>query len=201
MTDLHLPEREFDAYIFDCDGTLVDSMPLHFKTWNLTLKEFKIPYVFEWEKFISQGGKCLKKTIEDINKLCGTNISAEQFIHQQGLHYENAINTMEPVKQVVEFARQKHAEGKPIAVASAGTRYHVELSLKTVNALNIFDTICCREDVKNLKPAPDLFLLAAKLLGVKPENCVVFEDSPLGIQAANAAGMASILVPSREFVI
>ena len=198
MTGLHLPDREFDAYIFDCDGTLVDSMPLHFHTWNLTLQEFGIPYTFGWQKFIAQGGKCLIKTIEEINELCGTSIPPEEFVHQQGIHYESIIDTMTPVEKVVEFARQKHAQGKPTAVASSGTRYHVELSLKTIGAFDLFDVICCREDVENLKPAPDLFLLAAKRLGIKPENCVVFEDSPLGIQAAKAASMDFVLVPSRE---
>jgi HAD superfamily hydrolase (TIGR01509 family) len=98
---------------------------------------------------------------------------------------------------VVALARQAVARGLKVAVASGGSRKHVQTTLRAIGVETLFPVVVVSEDVSRVKPAPDLFLLAAKKLGVAPASCLVIEDSPRGREAADAAGMACLLVESR----
>jgi HAD superfamily hydrolase (TIGR01509 family) len=113
---------------------------------------------------------------------------------KEGLYFEQ-LHTLKAIPEVLEHIEAQHGR-IPFAVVSGGRRASVVSSLKATDLLEKFPTIVGAEDYENSKPAPDAFLVAAEKLGVAPEDCLVFEDTDLGIQAATAAGMASVRVPS-----
>ena len=190
---LPLPAGDFRAYLFDCDGTIVDSMPLHYIAWKTTLAEYGCP--FPEDLFYAWGGKPVDEIISTLNGMHGLNMPVEEVgIRKEGMYFD-MLPQLTAIKEVVEHIDAQHGR-LPFAVVSGGRRNSVIRSLTTVNLLDRFQTIVGAEDYVNSKPAPDAFLLAAERLGVAPASCLVFEDTSLGIQAATAAGMASVLVPS-----
>jgi len=189
---LKLPAGAFAAYIFDCDGTIVDSMPLHYRAWKAALAEWNCE--FPEALFYSWGGKPVREIIAELNQMHGLNMPIDSLATRKEALYLAQIPSLRAIPEVVEHI---HAQfGRiPFAVASGSRRDSVVGSLTAVGLLGKFDVIVSAGDYKHAKPAPDCFLLAAERLGVAPENCLVFEDTLLGIQAATAAGMASVMVP------
>ena len=187
-----LPAGAFAAYIFDCDGTIVDSMPLHYRAWKAALAEWNCE--FPEALFYSWGGKPVREIIAELNQMHGLNMPIDSLATRKEALYLAQIPSLRAIPEVVEHI---HAQfGRiPFAVASGSRRDSVAGSLTAVGLLGKFDVIVSAGDYKHAKPAPDCFLLAAERLGVAPENCLVFEDTLLGIQAATAAGMASVMVP------
>ncbi len=108
-------------------------------------------------------------------------------------YYYEILPQLQAVPEVVEHIEARHGE-IPFAVVSGSTRESVIKSLRTLRLLDRFETLVCAGDYKNAKPHPEAFLMAAERLGVAPEKCLVFEDTEMGIQAATAAGMASVRV-------
>jgi HAD superfamily hydrolase (TIGR01509 family) len=189
---LPLPAGEFAAYLFDCDGTIVDSMPLHYVAWKTTLAAYGCP--FPEDLFYAWGGKPVNEIISTLNEMHGLKMAVEEVgIRKEGMYFD-MLPRLTAIKEVVEHIDAQHGR-IPFAVVSGGRRNSVIRSLTMVNLLDRFQTIVGAEDYINSKPAPDAFLLAAERLGVAPASCLVFEDTSLGIQAATAAGMASVLVP------
>ena len=189
---LKLPAGAFAAYIFDCDGTIVDSMPLHYRAWKAALAEWNCE--FPEALFYSWGGKPVREIIAELNQMHGLNMPIDSLATRKEALYLAQIPSLRAIPEVVEHI---HAQfGRiPFAVASGSRRDSVVGSLTAVGLLGKLDVIVSAGDYKHAKPAPDCFLLAAERLGVAPENCLVFEDTLLGIQAATAAGMASVMVP------
>ena len=189
---LKLPAGAFAAYIFDCDGTIVDSMPLHYRAWKAALAEWNCE--FPEALFYSWGGKPVREIIAELNQMHGLNMPIDSLATRKEALYLAQIPSLRAIPEVVELI---HAQfGRiPFAVASGSRRDSVAGSLTAVGLLGKFDVIVSAGDYKHAKPAPDCFLLDAERLGVAPENCLVFEDTLLGIQAATAAGMASVMVP------
>lgn len=190
---LDLPEHPFKAYIFDCDGTIADTMPLHFQAWTRALDE--LGGCFPEELFYSWGGKPTYVIIEQLNAKFGTALDPIPTAQIKESYFEALIPEVLPIEPVVALVKQFHGTA-PMAVASGG---HREIVIKTLEALELmpyFETIVGMEDVERGKPAPDPFLEAARRLGVNPEDCLVFEDSPTGIEAARAAGMQYVFIPS-----
>jgi len=190
---LNLPAGSFRAYLFDCDGTIADSMPLHYIAWKKALAEWNCE--FEETLFYSWGGKPVRKIVADLNEMHGLNMPVESLAARKESYYHEQLPQLKAIPEVLEHIEAQHGR-IPFAVVSGSRRNSVVGSLTSLDLLNKFDTLVCAEDYKNGKPAPDGFLLAASRLGVPPEECLVFEDTQLGIQAATAAGMASVLVPS-----
>jgi HAD superfamily hydrolase (TIGR01509 family) len=190
---LKLPAGSFQAYLFDCDGTIVDSMPLHYVAWKETLAEWNC--VYEEKLFYAWGGRPVTEIISRLNEMQGLKMPIEAVAHRKEILYLDQLAQLKAIPEVVEHIEAQHGR-IPLAVVSGSRRQSVVNSLTSVHLLDKFDTMVCAEDYKNGKPAPDGFLLAAERLGVAPKNCLVFEDTDLGIQAATAAGMASVLVPS-----
>ncbi|MGA2673306.1 MAG: HAD family phosphatase [Terracidiphilus sp.] len=189
---LKLPAGSFRAYLFDCDGTIADSMPLHYIAWKKALAEWNCEY--EESLFYSWGGRPVREIIAALNERNGLNMPVEALAARKERLYLEQLPQLKAIPEVLEHIETAH--GKiPIAVVSGSRRESVEGSLKVLGLLDKFDTIVAAEDYKNGKPAPDAFLLAAARLGVAPKDCLVFEDTALGIQAATAAGMASVMVP------
>lgn len=192
---LQLPEGDFRAYLFDCDGTIADSMPLHYKAWKKALAEYGCTY--DEDLFYSWGGKPVRKIIADLNEMQGLNMPVDTLAERKEGYYHAQLHELQSIPEVVEHIEAQHGR-IPFAVVSGSRRASVIGSLTALNLLDKFDVLVCAEDYKHGKPAPDGFLLAAQKLGVPPEHCLVFEDTDLGIQAATAAGMKSVLVAQKR---
>jgi HAD superfamily hydrolase (TIGR01509 family) len=186
-------DREYDGYIFDCDGTLADSMPLHFDAWREALSHHGAPFEFDWELFVSRAGKTLEVTVTELNQQFSATLDALAVADSQRLFYGARLAEVAPVAEVVALVDGLRGR-YPLAVASGSDRRTVETTLRNLGIFEAFDSIVTAEDVVHGKPAPDMFLLAAERLGVAPERCVVFEDSLLGIEGARRARMGSVLV-------
>jgi beta-phosphoglucomutase family hydrolase len=182
------------ALIFDCDGTLVDSMPWHFKAWHDTLQRYGI--LFSEQRFYDLAGTPIKKIIALLAAEAGKKVNVDHVADEKEAYYYALIPKISPRKHVLQVAKENIGK-LPMAVASGSSRASVTKTLKYFKALSWFNTLVCAEDVVHHKPAPDIFLEAAKRLGVEPEKCRVYEDSPLGIEAAHCAGMEAIDV--RDF--
>jgi beta-phosphoglucomutase family hydrolase len=189
---LLLPPGPFRAYLFDCDGTIADSMPLHYEAWTAALGEWGC--VFGEELFYAWGGKPAAEIIADLNEQQGLSMPVEAVAKRKEKLYYELLPQLKAVPEVVEHIENE--EGKiPFAVVSGSRRDSVTASLRTLGLLDKFETIVCAGDYQRSKPHPEPFLLAAARLGVPPEECLVFEDTEMGIQAATAAGMAAVKVP------
>ena len=195
MALLQLPDRDFDAYIFDCDGTLADTMGLHYEAWKMALTphgaELPEDLYYNW------GGRPTREIVESLNDMQGLFMDADAIVHANEKYYFSLLPDVQPIMEVVSIARSLHGK-KPIAVASGGGRKSVRLTLERLALLDLFDTVITSEDYKLGKPAPDPYLEAAHRLGVLPSGCLVFEDTEIGRQSAAAAGMECVMVDSRK---
>jgi HAD superfamily hydrolase (TIGR01509 family) len=188
---LTLPDGPFKAYLFDCDGTIVDSMPLHYKAWSKVLAEWGCE--FPEELFYSWGGMPVAEIIATLNQRQGLTMPADEVAHRKEGMYFDILPQLEAVPEVLEHIEMTH--GKiPFAVVSGSTRDSVTRSLEMLGILDKFETLVCAGDYVKSKPDPEPFLVAAERLGVEPKDCLVFEDTEMGIQSATAAGMASVKV-------
>jgi beta-phosphoglucomutase family hydrolase len=193
MMKLELPEGHFRAYLFDCDGTIVDSMPLHYAAWKKALGEWNC--TFEEELFYAWGGRPVTEIIAALNQMQGLSMPVDAVAKRKENLYFELEDELKAIPEVIEHIEAKHGH-LPLAVVSGSRRKSVEHSLSALGLLKKFDVLVCAEDYARGKPAPDCFLTAAARLGVEPKDCLVFEDTEMGIQAATAAGMASVRVPT-----
>jgi beta-phosphoglucomutase family hydrolase len=193
---LLIPDREFGAYIFDCDGTLADTMPLHYRAWKRIVAE--LGGSFPKELFYQWGGKPTAQILSLLRDEHGLKVDDVQKAAQRKEEYFlEMIDEVKPIEAVLQIARRWYGI-KPMAVASGGFRRQIERTLDALGIRSLFNTVVCVEDYARGKPFPDPFLEAARRLNVLPAECVVFEDSPLGVQAAQAAGMQFVLVPRTD---
>ena len=189
---LKIPDSDFKAYLFDCDGTVADSMPLHYRAWKQALGEWGCQ--FTEKRFYELGGMPVKGIIATLNREQALDMPVDEVEHRKENLYYEIIAELQPVPEVLEHIHAK--KGRiPFAVVSGSTRNSVTASLKVLNLLDRFEVLVCAGEYKKGKPDPEAFLTAASKLGVAPESCLVFEDTDMGIQAAKAAGMAWVKVP------
>ena len=195
FTSLEIPQDGFDAVIFDLDGTLVDSMAVHFTAWCEALAKHGAANVFPEDVFYAMGGRPTKDIVEELNGELGLKLDAESVaVDKRNAFLEN-IDQVTINEEVVNYARS--IRGKmPIAIATGGTRLVVEKTLQAIGLSDLFDEVVTANDVKCGKPAPDVFLEAAARIEIEPERCLVFEDAPAGIMAAQSAGMEVVRVPA-----
>ncbi len=189
---LTLPPGAFSAYLFDCDGTVADSMPLHFIAWKQALAECNCP--FDEEIFYAWGGMPIVDIIATLNTRHNLQMPVEAVAHRKEALYVELLPQLKPVPEVLEHIEAQHGR-IPFAVVSGSTRDSVNASLSALHLLNRFSAFVCAGDYTHSKPHPEPFLLAAAKLGVPPQTCLVFEDTDMGIQSATAAGMASVKIP------
>lgn len=172
--------------IFDLDGTLADTMPIHYIAWKNAAAKYGID--FTTELFSQLAGIPLYPTVENINQIFGKNIDPKEMGDLKEEEFENNMHLTPEIKVVTDLVREYH--GKiPMAVGTGGSR---RLSLKSLDIIGLsgyFDILVTSEDVSNFKPHPETFLKCAELMDVAPSDCEVFEDGLLGIQAARTAGM------------
>ena len=192
---LKLPSGTFGAYLFDCDGTIADSMPLHYLAWRTALAEWNCS--FSEDLFYAWAGFAVAKIISILNEKHGLNMPVEEVARRKEELYLEAIPNLRAVPEVLEHINLQYGR-IPLAVVSGSTRESVSASLRFLHLLDKFETLVCAGDYKEGKPDPEAFLIAAARLKVKPESCLVFEDGELGMVAAEAAGMATVKVPSRR---
>ena len=188
---LKLPDGPFKAYLFDCDGTVADSMPLHYVAWKKALGEHGCE--FPEDVFYAWGGMPAAEIVATLSAQQGLSLAAEEVAHRKELLYYELLPELKAVPEVLEHIELGHGR-VPMAVVSGSTRDSVTKSLELLGLLDRFDTLVCAEDYTKSKPDPEPFLVAAARLGVAPGDCLVFEDTEMGIQAATAAGMASVKV-------
>lgn len=192
---IRFPTRDYAGYVFDLDGTLIDSMPIHFEAWTAGLRNSGFPYEFSEEFFYSLGGVPTKRIIEILNEKHGTRMDPEAAMHEKERIYLERLPGVPRIVPVVEFAERAVAKGLPVAIASGGPRHVVNTALRGAKLDHLFPVVVTPEDVTHGKPSPEMFLLAAKKMGVPARECLVLEDAELGRQAAVAAGMDYVLIP------
>ena len=193
MRSLKLPVGSFKAYLFDCDGTIADSMPLHYVAWSKALAQWNCE--FSEDLFYAWGGMPAAKIIATLNEKRGLNMPVEDVARRKEGFYLEILPQLTAVPEVLEHIKASHGL-IPLAVVSGSTRESVTASLEALEILDKFDTLVCAGDYQRGKPDPEAFLIAAGRLGIAPASCLVFEDTDMGIQAAAAAGMASVKVPA-----
>ncbi len=175
--------------IFDCDGTLADTMPLHWRAWQAITKRHKLH--FPEDRFYSLGGVPSRDILKMLGEEQRVALDHVNVAHEKEAAYLPLIAQVEPINTVVGVAREYF--GKiPLAVASGGTHSIIEQVLQHLGIRHLFAAVVTSEDVVNQKPAPDIFLEAARRIGVAPQFCCAYEDTDLGIQAIRAAGMEAI---------
>ncbi|GIE35645.1 phosphatase [Actinoplanes italicus] len=190
---LPLPDGEFKAYLFDCDGTITDSMPAHHRAWLTALGEWGGD--FPEELFYAWGGRTVVDVITDLNARQGLSMPVAEVAARREELFQAMLPEITAVPGVMEHISQAYGR-VPFAVVSGSTRESVTASLTALDLLDRFPVLVCAEDYARPKPDPEGYLLAAGLLGVDPRDCVVFEDTELGVAAARAAGMACVRVPA-----
>lgn len=188
---LKLPEGCFKAYLFDCDGTIVDSMPLHYVAWKRVLAEWSCE--FGEKTFYAWGGMPVAEIIATLNVRDGLQMPVAEVMQRKEALYFEILPELKAVPEVLEHIEFSHGH-IPFAVVSGSTRESVTKSLHTLGILGKFDTLVCAGDYERSKPDPQPFLIAAERLGVAAQDCLVFEDTDMGIRAATAAGMASVKI-------
>lgn len=177
------------AIIFDCDGTLVDSMPVHYEAWILTLRRYGLD--LSEDEFYALGGWPTLQVAEHVIKRAGLDLDIAAIAIEKESEFERHLHLVEAIPPVIAVAHDHH--GKiPLAVATGGMRHICEGLLKSADLRHLFETVVTCEDVTRHKPAPDIYLEAARRLQVQPELCLAYEDTDPGIAAAQNAGMQVI---------
>lgn len=183
------PTPPYAGLIFDCDGTLVDTIPVHFQAWLAALQALGADLSADW--LYEHRGLSGLEMVQRLNQEFGYQVDAELVDLDRQQRYQALLHTVQEVAAVAAIARQNYGQ-VPMAVASNGERSIVEATLAATNLRQFFDVVVVGKDVPQGKPAPDLFLAAAQQMGVNPAACIVYEDSPQGLEAAARAGMRAI---------
>lgn len=180
------PLPPYSALIFDCDGTLADTLPVHFRAWQAAFDPYGASLPEDW--FYDRTGLTAVEFIRAFNQTFGYTIDEQSVDAERQQHFANLIDQVQAVRAVATIAQANYGK-VPMAVASNGQQSVVESTVKAIRLRSLFETIVTLNDVQFGKPAPDLFLLAAERMGVSPSECIVYEDSDLGLEAAERAGM------------
>jgi beta-phosphoglucomutase family hydrolase len=183
------PTPPYKALIFDCDGTLADTLPIHFQTWLNALNSVGADISRDW--YYQHCGISAVEMLQIFKQVFGYKFDLETVLTARQRHYHSLIHAVKEVQAVAQIVHH-HYGRVPMAVASGGERTVLEATLTAIKLRDFFDAIVSIHDVKHGKPQPDLFLLAAQKLGVAPQDCIVYEDSDSGLEAACRAEMRSI---------
>ena len=194
---VELPDQVFGGYIFDLDGTLVDSMPLHYRAWRKALRKYGAPpEIFRWEEFNAHGGMAACDIVQDLNRHHGLSLPPHEVASEKRAMYARLVRTenLPPIPETLGLIYRLRACGIPYAIGTGSALPGAISTLKSAGLESLFSLIVTPDDVEHGKPAPDIFLLAAERMGIPASNCVVFEDAEPGLQAARAAGMHAVRV-------
>lgn len=187
--------EQYDALIFDMDGTLVDSMPRHLDAWEATSAEFGLP--FDRAQLNEYGGIPTRKIVAILAEQHGLTIDVEAFTRRKVALYMEHIQQVSVFPTMWELVRRCHGK-VPMGIGTGSPRNQAESILKSTGLDAYIQVVVSADDVVNHKPHPDTFLQVAEQLGANPANCLVFEDTQIGLQAGRAAGMETVLVLEGE---
>jgi beta-phosphoglucomutase-like phosphatase (HAD superfamily) len=182
---LHEP---YAGLIFDCDGTLVDTAPIHFFAVNEALRPLGLEMAADW--YFARVGLTPEALFAEFELLNGVRIDTAELSQRYGPIFTANLDRAQEIAAVAEVARANFGK-VPMAVASNGHLKNVRATLQTTGLLPLFQTVVSADEVAKGKPAPDVFLEAARRIGITPADCIVFEDSDEGLEAARRAGMRS----------
>jgi len=196
MTIFIPPEKRYAGYIFDCDGTLANSMPVHFNAWRDTFRKYGGE--FEETFFYSLGGIPTRRIVNILNEKFGMTLDPEKLSQEKEDLYVEHMGSIQPITEVCDFAREV-AQFAKVSIASGGVLPVVKKTLEIIGFKDFFPVIVTAEQVVRGKPFSDMFLEAAHRMGVNATECLVLEDSPAGFEAATAAGMDYVVVERSVF--
>jgi HAD superfamily hydrolase (TIGR01509 family) len=191
---ISLVEGTFAGLIFDCDGTLVDTAPAHLAALQVGLDAYGLTMAKEW--YYPRGGLTREALMNDYEALLGFPVQREDIFARHAVAFQEGLERLREVRVIAEVARAWHGR-VPMAVASNGRRGIVEASLTATKLRPLFDYVVAAEDVARGKPEPDVFLEAARRMGVAAADCIVFEDTDEGLEGARRAGMRRVDI--REY--
>ncbi|RYZ65786.1 MAG: HAD family phosphatase [Proteobacteria bacterium] len=195
MPKKFFPDRDFKAFLFDFDGTVADTMPVHFAAWNHALSFYKLNLTLEQHR--GWAGRPTREIVDLLSDVHKVALPAEEILKNKEIYYLKSGADVKAIVPVMEIIKAAH--GKiPMAIVSGSRRKPVQSTLDQLGISHFFKLLVCAEDYVNGKPAPDCFLQAAAALGADPKDCLVFEDGVLGIQAAHAAGMECLRVGETD---
>lgn len=177
------------ALIFDCDGTLVDTMPGHFRAWRETLDRYGL--VLPEPRFYALGGVPTRDIVALLAREAGRAVDVDEVAAAKETLAERYLARPAPIPEVVAIAAAARGT-MPMAVATGSVRVVADRALRAVAIRDWFSVLVAAEDVQRPKPAPDTYLQAAQRLGVAPQRCRAFEDTELGLESARAAGMEAV---------
>lgn len=186
------------ALIFDCDGTLADTMPLHWHAWRVIADRHGIH--FTEDRFYALGGVPSRDILKTLREEQGLSYDHNAVSVEKEHAFLPFLSTVKGIPEVIAIAREHHGK-VPMAVASGGKKRIVEEVLRHLGIRHWFAAVVTSEDVTRQKPEPDIFLEAARLLGVEPQFCRAFEDTELGMNAIRAAGMDAVDVRELGVVV
>ena len=185
----------YKALIFDLDGTLADTMPVHYKACQIVCNKYG--FDFPEDFFYAEAGKPTLVVFELLMKKLGKDLDGRLLGIEKEAVFLSLIHEVKPLDLIAEIAIFN--KGKvPMAIGSGGQRRSVDLTLEAIGMANYFDVIVSCDDVKKFKPNPETFIKAATQMNVAPKDCLVFEDGDLGIDAARDGGM--MVVDVRQFL-
>ena len=192
--------KKYSRYciIFDMDGVLADTEPIHFESWVKLGKEIGVEFT---KGLFKQTFGQQSPTIT--RRLVGAGIDQnliEKWADLKEQYYRDMVqNKLQPLPGAVELIKRLKSKGFKLAVGSSAPPENVELLLNSLKIKKYFDVIITAEDVEKGKPEPDVFLKASNILKIEPKNCIVIEDAPVGIEAAKQAGMRSIALTTSHY--
>ena len=181
--------KNIQGLIFDCDGTLADTMPLHWQAWQIITRKYELH--FPEDRFYAMGGVPSRDILKMLSFEQGRQLDPLAASKEKESAYLETLHLVGPIHAVVRIAHAHYGK-LPMAVASGGTRFVIEKVLVHLGIRELFQAVITSEDVVNQKPAPDIFLEAARRIGVPPACCRAFEDTDLGMSAIRAAGMDAV---------
>jgi beta-phosphoglucomutase family hydrolase len=177
---------EARALIFDLDGTLSNSLPVHLSTWNLIGKRYG--FKFDPKILYEMTGMPTIDFARRVVEQYGLSITPEEVVKLKQQSFWESATLLKPVEEMIAIVKEYYGR-LPMAVGTGASRKSAEVQLNTLDITQYFDFIVSAEDVTRHKPEPETFLMCAELMKVEPSKCQVFEDGDLGIAAAKKAGM------------
>ena len=190
--------NNFKAVIFDMDGLMIDSEPLHLIAYNQVLKQFDF-VLSEQEnnaRYIGVGDVFISN---DLVSRLNLPITPEELLMQKAaVYFELLTEKVKAQPGLIDLVKRLHQLNLILAIGSGSALKEIQQVVNTLKIAEYFSYLCSSEDFEHAKPAPDIYLHIADKLNIAPKDCLVLEDSPSGLQAAKSAGMSCYVVPSRE---